>query len=77
MDIRIPLDPEQIVEVWNLIVAEQGKSSLGKVARYLANHGVLSQATRRPYSRQALYLVLLKSPEGASIMKAKRKVRHS
>jgi len=77
MDVRIPLEPDQIVEIWHLIEAEQGKSSLGRVARYLADHGVLSQATRRPFSRQAIFLCMLKSPEGASIMDKKRKARHS
>lgn len=68
MEILIPLDPTQMADIFEEIVATEGKASVGKVAKYLAQHGILSPRTHRPFSRQNVWLSLIKSPRGRKLM---------
>lgn len=62
--IRVPLDGDQVTDIYIGLRESDGKTSVGRVAQFLANHGILSPFTRRPFTRQAIHLIMLRSERG-------------
>jgi len=69
--IKIPLDPDQVCEIYALIQETSGKASVAKVSAFLAKRGVISPITRRPYSRQAVYLSMKLTERGRQLLSGK------
>jgi hypothetical protein len=67
-DIRVPLDPDQMSDIYEHLLTATGSASVGKVAQYLADHGILSWKTRRPFTRQNVHLAMTRSERGRALL---------
>jgi len=75
--IRLPLDPAQMTDIYLELRETTGKSSVGRVAAWLAQVGIINQMTRRPYTRQAIHLVMLQDPRSKKVLPHRKKARSS
>ena len=72
-----PLNPEQMCDIYIELRETTGKASVGRVAKYLADHGIINQMTHRPYTRQNCHLSMLKSLRSKKILPHRKKAHPS
>jgi hypothetical protein len=64
------MDYETVLKFYRLVLKEEGSSSCARTAKRMARSGIVNPDTGRPYSRQAIRVLLSKYPEGRQLIDA-------
>jgi len=62
------LSHQLVYDAYCQLVNSYGKGSCGGVQKALAEQGIINKDTGRPYSRQAIRVVMSRTPEGRILM---------
>lgn len=62
------LSYQKVFDTFQRLVKDYGRGSCGGVSRFLAQEGIINKNTNRPYSRQAIRVIMSKTPEGRQLM---------
>lgn len=62
------MDYETVLKFYGLILKEEGSSSCRRTSERMARSGIVNPVTGRPYSRQAIRVLLSKYPEGRQLI---------
>jgi hypothetical protein len=62
------MDYETVIKYFRLVLEEEGSSSCRRVSERMARSGIVNPSTGRPYSRQAIRVLLSKHPEGRQLI---------
>lgn len=66
-DDGLGLDPDYVADIWE----DLEEPSFAKVAQVMADRGIMSPSTGRPYTRQNLHLTMHKTDRGSELVAAK------